>query len=343
MSMAWRLRPQALGILPRLLLVPALLLAACLTLAGSHSLAQEDAGKAAAAPAASAPSAPAPEVTTPAADEPPPPADTSAPAAGATTTTEAPRASMLAYLLKAHSDPLAAFVGLVLLGVSIYFVALVIRLLIEYRVPEAAPPPLIEKLETLIKERKFQEVYDACREDNSFLARLVRTGIANLPTGRVEAKEAMNTLAEEIVVTMESRISYLATIGTLGPMIGLVGTVWGMIRSFQEIALAAGSQPRADQVAGGISTALFITLEGISLSVPAIFFYAFFRNRIALIAMEVTRIADRTITAFYTAAKSPGQAAAAAAAATVATAAQTSPAAAQSTKPSPASSQPTKP
>jgi biopolymer transport protein ExbB len=110
-------------------------------------------------------------------------------------------------------------------------------------------------------------------------------------------------VAEEVVVGMESRISYLATIGTLGPMIGLVGTVWGMIQSFSEIASAGGTQPRADQVAAGISTALFITLEGVSLSVPAIFFYAFFRNKIALIAMEATIVADRTISAFWQAAK----------------------------------------
>jgi biopolymer transport protein ExbB len=132
---------------------------------------------------------------------------------------------------------------------------------------------------------------------------LLRTGIANLPNGRAEAKEAMNVASEEMVVTMESRISYLATIGTLGPMIGLVGTIWGMIHSFQAIASASGQQPRADKVAGGISTALFITLEGISLSVPAIFFFAFFRNRIAQIAIEATKVADRSITAFEKAAR----------------------------------------
>jgi biopolymer transport protein ExbB len=351
MSMGWLKRPPAWrarrGLVVAFLLLAGL--AACPPAAPARV--QDEAGKAA-APAAP-PAETAPPATPPAtaadaaapADEAPPEGGDSA--AGPTSTTaDPPRASMLAYLLKAHSDPLAAVVGLVLLGVSIYFVALVIRLLMEYRVSEAVPPALIEKIEGLIKDRKFQEVYDACREDNSFLARLVRTGIANLPTGRAEAKEAMNTLAEEIVVTMESRISYLATIGTLGPMIGLVGTVWGMIRSFQEIALAAGSQPRADQVASGISTALFITLEGISLSVPAIFFYAFFRNRIALIAMEATRIADRTISAFYSAAKSPGQAAAAAAAATVGAAAAASPAAVAplpAVKAPTASTQPNKP
>ena len=194
-------------------------------------------------------------------------------------------------------------IGGVLLCISIYFVAVVIRLFMELRVSEAVPQPLVEKIELAIKERKFQDAYDACRDNESFLARVVRTGIANLPNGRPEAKDAMLVMADEIVTGLEQRISYLAIIGQLGPMIGLVGTIWGMIMSFQEIANAAGSQPKPEKVAEGISTALFITLEGVSLAVPAIFFFAFFRNRIAMIAMESTRVADQVISSLVAAAK----------------------------------------
>jgi len=194
-------------------------------------------------------------------------------------------------------------IGVFLVFLSLYFTALVIRLFIEYRVSEAVPPPLVEKLEAAIRDKKFQEAYDLCRDNDSFLARLVRTGIANLPNGRAEAKEAMAVASGEIVTELEMKISYLATIGTLGPMIGLVGTVWGMIESFREIATAAGAQPRPDKVAAGISTALFITLEGVSLSVPAIFFFAFFRNRVAQMTIEANRVADRTINSLVAAAK----------------------------------------
>jgi biopolymer transport protein ExbB len=231
------------------------------------------------------------------------PAPAPAPAAGAAaapaSAAETPPASMsmLRWAIRA-SGP----IGLFILCLSIYFTALVIRLFLEFRVSEAVPMVLIEKLDASIKDRKFQETYDVCRDDNSFLARLVRAGIANLPNGRPEAKEAMDDAAEEIVVGMESRISYLATIGTLGPMIGLVGTIWGMIQSFQVLA-TAGGQPRPEKLAEGISTALFITLEGVSLSVPAIFFFAYFRNRIAQISTEATKVADRTLNAFWTAAK----------------------------------------
>jgi biopolymer transport protein ExbB len=198
------------------------------------------------------------------------------------------------------SGPIGLFL---LLPISIYLIAHVVRLFMELRISEAVPPILVERLESAIKDKRFQEAYDACRDSESYLARLVRTGIANLPNGRPEAKEAMNAMTEEIVTGMESKVGYLAIIGQLGPMIGLVGTILGMIKSFDTIARAAGSQPKPEQVAEGISTALVITLEGVSLAVPAIFFFAFFRNRIAVLTMEATKVADRTINALVAAAK----------------------------------------
>ncbi len=218
-----------------------------------------------------------------------------APAAGATPPA---RENMLQWAIRA-SGPIGVF----LVCLSVYFTALVIRLAMEMRVSEAVPAPLVDKLEAAIRDKKFQDAYDACKDNDSFLARLVRAGIANLPQGRTEARDAMQTTSEEVVTSMEMKISYLAIIGTLGPMIGLVGTIWGMIMSFQEIATAAGAQPRPEKVAEGISTALFITLEGVSLAVPAIFFFAFFRNRIAQMTMESSRVADRTINSLVAAAK----------------------------------------
>ena len=253
-------------------------------------------------PAAKKDAAPAPEAPAPAAEPAGAPEADAAPATAPTTQTggaEAPKpTSMLMWAIEA-SGP----IGFCLLLLSIYFTALVIRLFMEFRLTEAVPPPLVEKLDTAIKDRKFQEAYDACRDNDSFLARVVRTGVANLPNGRAEAKEAMHDVTEEIVTGMEARISYLAIIGTLGPMIGLVGTIWGMIMSFQVIATAQGAQAKPAEIAEGISTALFITLEGVSLAVPAIYFHALFRNRIAKITMETTKVADRTINSLVAAAK----------------------------------------
>jgi biopolymer transport protein ExbB len=250
-------------------------------------------------PKADAPAAP--KEAPPAKDDAPaPPAGDAAPkaAAPASGTTPPARENMLSWAIRA-SGPIGVF----LLGLSIYFTALVLRLFMELRVSEAVPAILVDKLEVAIRDKKFQDAYDACKDNDSFLARLVRAGIANLPNGRTEARDAMQTTTEEVVTSLETRISYLAIIGTLGPMIGLVGTIWGMIMSFQEIATAGGSQPKPEKVAEGISTALFITLEGVSLAVPAIFFFAFFRNRIAQMTMEASRVADRTINSLVAAAK----------------------------------------
>lgn len=266
--------------------------------------AQDAATKAAPAPApAAVPAAPAaaPAAGDAEAAKSASPTATTAPADGATPPKPE---SMLMWAIRA-----SGLIGLFLLCLSVYFTALVIRLFMEFRVGEAVPVALVERLETAIREKKFQEAYDACKDSDSFLARLVRTGIANLPNGKAEAKESMQAMSDEVVSAMEMKISYLAIIGTLGPMIGLVGTIWGMILSFQEIATAAGAQPRPEKVAEGISTALFITLEGVSLAVPAIFFFAFFRNRIAQISLEANKVADRTINSLVTAAKATNTAA----------------------------------
>jgi biopolymer transport protein ExbB len=133
--------------------------------------------------------------------------------------------------------------------------------------------------------------------DGSFLARTVAAGVRKLPAGMPAAQRALELANEDVTMEMEHRTTYLATVGTLGPMIGLVGTVYGMIRSFQAIA-TAGSAPQAAQLAAGISTALFVTLEGIALSVPAIALYAFFRNRIARMSLEVQREAEGLLERF---------------------------------------------
>ena len=107
----------------------------------------------------------------------------------------------------------------------------------------------------------------------------------------------MELANEDATMEMEHRTTYLATVGTLGPMIGLVGTVYGMIMAFRVIA-QEGSSPQASQLAAGISTALFATLEGIAISIPAIYFYSMFRNRIARLSLEVAMAAEPLLEQF---------------------------------------------
>jgi biopolymer transport protein ExbB len=111
-------------------------------------------------------------------------------------------------------------------------------------------------------------------------------------------------MVESIRADKEQKNNYTAVIGTLGPMLGLVGTVFGMILAFME--LGHGGTPNPARLAEGISHALVITLLGIAISVPAIFFNAFFRNRITRITMDTAHIADDLLTQMYHNSKKAG-------------------------------------
>jgi biopolymer transport protein ExbB len=191
----------------------------------------------------------------------------------------------------------SGFIGLVILLLSIYFVSTVGRLFWEMRVEVAAPPQLVGQCENLLQQRDFKGIYNLVREDESFFARLLTTGITELPNGLAEAREAMERVGEAITAEMEKKISMLAVLGTLGPMIGLLGTLKGMIGSFGAIA-RSGVQLDAARVATGISEALLLTFEGVALSVPAIYFFALFRNRVVYIATSVTLTGDQFLRHF---------------------------------------------
>ncbi|MGQ9574440.1 MAG: MotA/TolQ/ExbB proton channel family protein [Thermoguttaceae bacterium] len=199
-------------------------------------------------------------------------------------------------------------VGLFILALSVYFVATVGRLFWELRIPVAVPPEIVNRCRDLLAQRNFKGIFEVVKADDSVFSRLLSTGIAELPNGLAEARDVMERVGESIHVEMEKRISVLAVLGTLGPMIGLVGTLMGMIKSFGEIAMG-GTELNPARVAMGISMALVITLEGVSLSVPAIWFFSVFRNRVSVITTNAGVEADQFLRHFAHAARTKAPAA----------------------------------
>ena len=166
------------------------------------------------------------------------------------------------------------------------------------------PRDLVREVSDLLGQKQYTEAYQRLAADRSFLARVLAAGVRKLPSGLAHAQRAMEMANDDVTMEMEHRTTYLATVGTLGPMIGLVGTVYGMILSFRVIA-TAGASPQASQLAAGISTALFATLEGIAISIPAIYFYALFRNRIARLSLEVALAAESLLEQFSPGVRAP--------------------------------------
>ena len=246
-------------------------------------------------------------------DAPAAPAAAAAPAAGAPAAPAAAKEekkemqSFLMWVIEC-----SGFIGFVILLLSIYFVSTVGRLFWEMRIENAAPPEMVLQCENLLEQRDLKGIYNLVKEDDSFFSRLLATGITELPNGLAEAREAMDRTGEALTAEMEKKISMLAVLGTLGPMIGLLGTLKGMIASFSVIA-RSDTQLKASEVAGGISEALLLTFEGVALSVPAIYFYALFRNRVVFIATSVMLTGDQFLRHFSHAGRAKASAAAPAA------------------------------
>jgi biopolymer transport protein ExbB len=203
-----------------------------------------------------------------------------------------PNGTFLTWMIHA-SGP----IGLVIALMSFYLIALIVWMALNYRASVAVPGEVVHEVQGLLEKSKYNEAYQLLMEDSSFLSRVLSAGVRKLAAGLMPAQRAMELANEDATMEMEHRTTYLATVGTLGPMIGLVGTVYGMILSFRVIAVE-GSSPQASKLAEGISTALFATLEGIALSIPAIYFYALFRNRIARLSLEVGMTAEMLLEQF---------------------------------------------
>jgi biopolymer transport protein ExbB len=185
-------------------------------------------------------------------------------------------------------------IGAVILVLSIYFVGTVIRLFSDFKQDLATPPDVVAAADDLVQKKDFGGLFKLLKGGESFFSRVLAAGLTELPHGLSEAREAMDLTGELETVTMEKRISMLAVIGSLGPMIGLLGTLKGMIASFSVIAIS-DTQLKASEVAGGISEALVLTFEGVGLSVPAVFFFTFFRNRVMTISATTMLRADEFI------------------------------------------------
>ncbi|MEZ6139495.1 MAG: MotA/TolQ/ExbB proton channel family protein [Zavarzinella sp.] len=180
---------------------------------------------------------------------------------------------------------------------SLALIALIILLFLDLRTSNAIPKGFVDEFVDIVNKRRFKEAFDMARNDTSFLGRVLTAGMSRLQYGLEDAREASINMLESIRSGKEQFNNYIAVIGSLGPLIGLVGTVLGMIRAF--IVLADGGAINAAKLSEGISEALSITFLGIGLALPAIFFNAFFRNRIISISMDTGNIADDLLTQMY--------------------------------------------
>ena len=233
---------------------------------------------AAAEPAAAPPAAASPRAAAPAeADQPARPPETS--------------------LLSEALQALGWFYTLSFLLLSFLLVALLVMNLLAARRENVCPTTLVEGFEQHLDGKQYQEAYELAKGDDSYLGQVLAAGLSKLSAGYPQAIEAMQEVGEEENMKMDHRLSYMALIGTVSPMLGLFGTVDGMIRSFSVIAHSVGTPPPSE-LARGVATALWTTLVGLAIAIPAVAAFGIIKNRIDRRVLEVGIISEGLMARF---------------------------------------------
>ena len=173
----------------------------------------------------------------------------------------------------------------VFLLVSIVFVTLTIMNWLAVSRNAIVPPEMIEQCHEKLKNKEYQEAYNIAKESDSVLGKILAIGLLKMSDSALVAEQAMNDTAEEEVMRLEHRLSYLGTIASVSPMLGLLGTVYGMVKAFSVIARTG--VPQASELADGISLALVTTLIGLIIAIPALILFEIFKNRLAQLVLEL--------------------------------------------------------
>jgi biopolymer transport protein ExbB len=212
------------------------------------------------------------------------------------TTSAAPPAESKSYLGWLYSS-LGALYSIIFLGLSFALVAVFVMNALSARRENILPSHLIDGFEAYLNTKKYQEAYELAKNDDSFLGKVLSAGLARISSGYPQAIEAMQEVGEDENMRLEHRLSYLALVGTISPMFGLLGTVDGMVQAFNVIAQSTVS-PKPYELAAGISRALVTTLVGLWLAIPAIAAFNILRNRVSRLVLEVGIVSENLMSRF---------------------------------------------
>lgn len=162
---------------------------------------------------------------------------------------------------------------------SIATVAIVAERLWTLRVNRVAPPHLLGQVWRMIKDKQLNKEKLKELRNSSPLGQILAAGLTNSKHGREIMKECIEEAAARVIHELERYINALGTIAAMAPLLGLLGTVLGMIDIFSAFT-GSGMTTNASVLAGGISKALITTAAGLMVGIPAVFFHRFLQRRI---------------------------------------------------------------
>jgi len=207
---------------------------------------------------------------------------------GATEPPKALRQGLLQMLIS-NVDFVSITIGLL----SITGLTFIIQGFIKIRAAALIPESSTEHIRELIGRREFKELIDFTENDPSFVSRALNPALKRAPSFS-SMKEAMETAVAEQTAEQFRKIEYLNIIGNLGPLLGLLGTVLGMIYAFQDL-MRAGGDAKPAELAGGISIALGHTFLGLFLAIPCLAAFGIQRTMVDRLTTQGALISEELL------------------------------------------------
>jgi biopolymer transport protein ExbB len=189
------------------------------------------------------------------------------------------------------------WVGLLIILLSMVAVFFIVEHFISIRKAVLMPEVILDDLEQLIAQGQVDEAIEYCQEPQNYslATNCVLAGLERFKGsefGFAEYKAAVEEAGEDQTGRLYRKTEVLGLIGSIAPMLGLTGTVLGMINAFNTIAMKGG-MARPDELAGGIGQALVTTLLGLVVAIPAMVAFSFFRNKIDSLVAEAGKRIER--------------------------------------------------
>jgi biopolymer transport protein ExbB len=168
--------------------------------------------------------------------------------------------------------------------------------LVVLRRGRVIPKPFVQRFLKLLEagELDRQEALQICEENGSPVAQVFAHGVRKWGKVSVEVEQAIIDGGERQVGALRKHLRVINGIATITPLIGLLGTVWGMLESFNNIA-EAGANGNTDTLAAGIALALVTTAAGLMIAIPALISYMYLSGRVDALVMEMDDLAQRVV------------------------------------------------
>ena len=170
---------------------------------------------------------------------------------------------------------------------SVLALGIFLERLWNLREKKIIPKDYLIEVEDLINRRKIHEAMILCRRDSSSTATIIFEGIRNFNRGREAVKDAVEGIGRQEAAKLERYVGVVGTVAAISPLLGLLGTVTGMIKAFNVISTHGVGNPSS--LAGGISEALITTAAGLIVAIPAYVMYRYLMSKVDRIILSMEK------------------------------------------------------